>query len=280
MGHTASVYKLIDLESDHFISFDGNGMMVKWSKTSESNDGYLIAKDNHAIYTAYLDRDANNLYIGNNFGQVSIIDLNSNLVIKVYNAHKAEIYDIVKVDNYILSCGKDGAVCYYNINENSIEKSIHLSSAALRCFLLYQDEILIGGSDGYIYTLYLWNNEIVRRKISEMSIFTLYLHNEKIYAGGRDAKLYQLRARDKKTINIIDAHMSTINCIAALNNLIITACRDKTIRIWTEEMQLVQTLSPIKGGHINSVNCILSMVETDCFYSTGDDNSIIRWEVI
>jgi WD40 repeat protein len=101
---------------------------------------------------------------------------------------------------------------------------------------------------------------------------------DKLLIGGRDCKLHILRKRDKKELNIINAHTSTINHISSLNDLIITASRDKSIRIWTEDIQLVQSIHTIHGGHHNSVNFILP-VDSNSFYTCSDDRSIMRWSI-
>jgi len=62
---------------------------------------------------------------------------------------------------------------------------------------------------------------------------------------------------------------------------LISASRDKELRIWNRKnLSLIQVLkAPRDQGHINSVNRLLWDRTNDLLYSTGDDKTIICWEI-
>jgi WD repeat-containing protein 61 len=276
LGHQGAIYKLLSINEHGFISLGGDGYVVSWQYSEEANDGRLFAKDTSPIYSGLYLNNENLLFIGKMDGSISIIDLSNNKVLSSYKAHRKSVYDIVTIGDFVVSAGGDGCLTFYNISENQVEKSIQLSSAAARTLSVFNNELLVGSSDGCLYKVTRYN-EIAQYPIGQSSLFKICKDDERILLGGRDCKIYEIGLDDKKVLNTIDAHMATINDIAIQNDLIITACRDKSIRVWTKEMALIQSLGPIMGGHVNSVNGLLPADDLTSIYSCSDDKSIIFW---
>jgi WD40 repeat protein len=277
LGHQGAIYKLLHINDQEFISLGGDGYVVNWQYSQAAHDGRLIAKDTSSIYSGLFIQEEKMLYVGKLDGSISAIDLSNNKVIHSYKGHGKAVYDIALFGDFLLSVGGDGCITLFNRPTNSIDKSVQLSYAAARSIHINRDEVLVGSSDGCLYSLNIDNNEIAQYPIASLSLFKVCFSQDRLLVGGRDCKLFEIDLIDKKVSKTIDAHMATINDIALLNDLVITACRDKSIRIWTNELELVQSLGPIIGGHVNSVNGLLPTADLSSFYSCSDDKSIINW---
>jgi WD40 repeat protein len=277
LGHQSAIYKLLHIDEQGFISLGGDGYIVGWEYSDTFHDGRLIAKDTSPIYSGLYIHEEKMLYAGKLDGSISAIDLSNNKVLFSYKAHNRAVYDMALVGGYIVSAGGDGCLTFFDSVTNHIDKSIQLSAAAARSISVFQNEILVGSSDGFLYALNVDSNKVIQNPVGQLSLFKSKIYEDRLLIGGRDCKIYEVRLDDKKVLRTIDAHMATINDIALLNDLVITACRDKSIRVWTNELELVQSLGPIIGGHVNSVNGLLPAADLTSFYSCGDDKSIIYW---
>ena len=278
-GHHGAVYKLLDTKYRYFYSCGGDGYIVKWWKDLKINDGILIAKAESPIYAAFLFNNDNYLLAGCMDGSIVVIDLIHQIIIKNIKFHNKSVYDILIVKDKIFSCGGDGCLNIYNIDLSLILKN-QISNQSLRCISVDEIEncLLIGSSDKCIYKIKLDDYEVVNKiNAHNSSVFSLLIDNGKLYSGGRDAKLKLWKANTLDCISTIDAHQFSINDIIIFNDLLITASRDKTIRLWDENTILLQSLNPINGGHINSVNTLTTLYGTDYFASGSDDRSIIIW---
>ncbi|TXC82173.1 hypothetical protein FRX97_02380 [Luteibaculum oceani] len=83
-----------------------------------------------------------------------------------------------------------------------------------------------------------------------------------------------------KDVNI-PAHNFGIYSLIELQdgNLIVSASRDKTIKIWnSNSLEVVQKIGVKENGHSRSVNHLLKLSE-DSFASAGDDGAIKVWRL-
>ena len=117
-----------------------------------------------------------------------------------------------------------------------------------------------------------------------MAVFTTaYATDGKlIFSGARDAQLKVWDAYSFNLIKNIPAHMFAINHIAVhpSRSLLATASMDKSIKIWdAADFRLLKVISREKGypAHILSVNKLAW--DNNRLISTGDDKSIMIWEV-
>jgi WD40 repeat protein len=275
-GHAGSIYTILPYDEKSFLSAGGDGYVVKWNLYENEETGRLIARDDAAIYCAHLNVEKDILLVGNMNGIISIIDMKLEKIIHTYQAHKHSVFNILCKEDTIYSIGGDGNLTIFELVDLKIKLKVQISHSSLRCLIKKNNALIIGGSNGFLNEINLQTFEISHQtKVSDMSVFCMTQNDEKLYVGGRDCKVHQLDAHLNRHLTL-DAHMSTINDIAWTKDLMITACRDKSIRLWLDGHQLVQTLSPILGGHINSVNKLLCLND-DIFYSCSDDRSIIKW---
>jgi WD40 repeat protein len=104
-----------------------------------------------------------------------------------------------------------------------------------------------------------------------------------LLSGGRDAYLNMWDTKNYTQIKSIAAHNFAIYDIVYNPNakLFATASRDKTIKIWNAQTfeMLVRISKENYEGHVNSVNKLNWMKYNNYLVSTGDDRSILVWEI-
>lgn len=278
-GHNGAIYKLLDTKNNFFYSCGGDGFIVKWWKDISKEDGLLLARTESPIYTAMLYDEEQYLIAGCLDGSVILIDLRSNAIVKNVKAHQKSVHGLACFQDKIFSCASDGVLNVYT-HDLSIIVKIQITNQALRCMLKHESSqsIFIGASDHHLYQMDINTYAILKSlEAHESSVFSMLLKDEIIYTGGRDAKLKAWQLPSLSLITSIDAHLYSINEVLNYRDIIITASRDKNIRLWDEDLSLIQSLSPIHGGHINSVNTLTCLSGTNYFASGSDDKSIIIW---
>jgi WD40 repeat protein len=104
-----------------------------------------------------------------------------------------------------------------------------------------------------------------------------------ILSGGRDAHLNLIEWPSCKIMEKIPAHNFAIYDIVFNpdKTLFATGSRDKNIKIWdASSLQFLYRIDKEKNeGHINSVNKLLWSSYKNTLVSTGDDRSIMGWQI-
>jgi len=287
-GHSGSVYTIIqEQNSNTFLSAGSEGIVVKWSSADYSHPTACAKVKGHIFALLFLP-DKNHLVIGTMYGSLYVIDLNSKQEIHHITFHQQSIYDIRFFDSKIFVCSKDGVLSIWDTEYHPL-KSLKISTEALRQidFSHSHNEIAIGASDHHIYILS--STDFSLQKILNgpaNSVFSICFSPDGKYllTGSRDAHLYQWNVNENYSLlQQIPAHLYTINHIIYICNdkLFATASRDKTIKLWdAKTFELKRVLDKEKdNGHINSVNKLLWDEKNHLLISTGDDRSIMGWQI-
>jgi len=98
-----------------------------------------------------------------------------------------------------------------------------------------------------------------------------------LVSGGKDAMLRLWDISTENCLKEVPAHNFTIYRIIQLGDQLITASRDKSVKIWNTDLNFLQKLDQKEGGHRHSVNdCI--PISANVFVTCGDDKRMIFWE--
>ena len=89
----------------------------------------------------------------------------------------------------------------------------------------------------------------------------------------KTAILWRIENNQGTQIHQLKGHSDWVTDIAFKNNIIASASRDRTIKLWQEDGQLIDTLS----GHQDQVNTI--EVSPSYLVSGGEDGRIIIWKI-
>jgi WD40 repeat protein len=146
--------------------------------------------------------------------------------------------------------------------------------------------LLAACGDGYIRVLELPTLKVVNQFYAhDLSANKVIKHPIKdiILSGGRDAHLNIMEWPSCKIMEKIPAHNFAIYDIVfhPENSLFATASRDKNIKIWdANSLQFLYRIDKEKNeGHINSVNKLLWSKYENTLVSTGDDRSMMGWQI-
>lgn len=105
-------------------------------------------------------------------------------------------------------------------------------------------------------------------------------HQGQLISGGKDALLKQWDLEEAKELQQLPAHNFAIYRIIVLNDnqTVVSASRDKTIKIWDTDLNFLERLDMKAGGHRHSVND-LAKIDEKSFLSASDDKRILVWEL-
>jgi WD40 repeat protein len=290
-GHQASVYALA-ASADEKLIYTGSSdkMIARWNIAEKKADNFAAAMP-LAVYQLLYDGQQNRMYAGSGGGSIHVIDLTVKKEIKNLILHpNAAIFDIIKVDkfNLMISAAADGSIAAIDVNSFELIAKNKLCSQKIRSlfFVQSQDVLLAACGDGYVRVLELPGlKEVNQFYAHNLSANKIIKHPTKeiLLSGGRDAHLNIIEWPSCKIIEKIPAHNFAIYDIVFQhhNSLFATASRDKNIKIWdANTMQFLYRIDKEKNeGHINSVNKLLWCNYKNILVSTGDDRSILGWQI-
>ena len=285
LGHNGAVFCLSKDSSRGFYSCGSDGMLVHWEDTNKE-DGRLVARINTSVYAMLCMAEEQVFLTGNLEGNLQWIQEGAERF--NFKAHTKGIYAIENLGDQFLSLGGDGRLGIWSWKNPKSPLFIQLSDSALRTALFSRvdHKVYIGSSDGNIYVLDAKSMTLIHtmEEAHANSVFTLCVSKDgtSLFSGSRDNFIKCWNRNDYSLEHVVPAHAATINhLVNGPDGVLISAGRDKEIRIWSaKSLELYQVLkAPRDQGHVNSVNRLLWDSKASLLYSTGDDKSIICWEI-
>jgi len=290
-GHQAAVYALV-AGADEKMVYTGSSdkMIARWNIAEKKADNFAASMP-ASVYQLLYDAACNRIYVGSGVGAVHVIDLNEKKEIKNLMLHpNAAIFDLIKADkfNLIITAAADGSVVAFHENNFELIARNKLCEQKIRslCFIESSQVLLAACGDGYIRVLELPTLKVVNQFYAhDLSANKVIKHPIKdiILSGGRDAHLNIMEWPSCKIMEKIPAHNFAIYDIVfhPENSLFATASRDKNIKIWdANSLQFLYRIDKEKNeGHINSVNKLLWSKYENTLVSTGDDRSMMGWQI-
>lgn len=281
-GHTSPIYHLQVIDQSTLLSCDGNGWLILWNTTSGT--GELIAKCDKSVFS-FLKQD-HTLIIGDQSGKLYWIDLTNKTLLGQQKICSKGIFSIQysSQQNQIYIVDEDGQLTVFDCHRNMISKT-KLSKECLRSISISEkrNSLYIASRLGVIYEYSLTEQAIVNSyPFHQQSIFTTALIGDLLFFGGRDAKLVCFNTQTERVINTSNAHLNTINkiSISEKNDLLFTASRDKSFKIWNStDLQLRKVINSKKfpAQIQRSINCITNHQEF--IFTAGDDKKIVIWQM-
>ena len=291
-GHQASVYAMTASADDNLIyTGSSDKMIARWNIAEKKADNFAATMP-LAVYQLLYDAKVNRMYAGSGGGAVHVIDLTAKKEIKNLILHpNAAIFDLIKVEKYnlIISAAADGSIAAIDADNFELIAKNKLCDQKLRslCYIESSDVLLVASGDGFIRVLELPSLKVLNQFFAhEFSANKVIKHPTKdlLLSGGRDAHLNIIEWPSCKIMEKIPAHNFAIYDIVfhPENSLFATASRDKNIKIWdANNFQFLYRIDKEKNeGHINSVNKLLWTKYENTLVSTGDDRSIMGWQII
>ncbi|MEM7101829.1 MAG: hypothetical protein AAF502_01785 [Bacteroidota bacterium] len=289
-GHKGAIYSVTKADkAGSFFTGGGEGQIVKWS-LDNPDQGQVVAQIDSRVFSLLYLEHLNLLLVGNMEGGLYWIDLREMKVLSSSANHTNGVFDIHYLDDVIYTFGGDGKLTKWSIDSRMPIETLHLAGYSLRGASRLKTTALIavGSSDNAIYLVDFKNMRLVDRidDAHDSSVFSVKFTTDgrHLLSGGRDAHL-KVWDVDQNFRNIVShpAHMFTVNYLEVLTgkNLVATASRDKTIKLWDlETFDLVKVIDTLKNNcHINSVNRLLWLENEDRLISVSDDRRAMAWQI-
>lgn len=289
-GHAGSIYALAKgMDGQILFSGGSDKIMASWNISSNEPNTFTI-KTASSIYAICTIKELGLILIGTGNGGIHVINYLEKKEVKLLKPHNKAIFNIkysIK-NNLIYSVSADGTASTYNIDDFSHYKTVRICSQKIRGIDLNsgEDELAIACGD---WTVRIFDAQTFIEKKSftahNDSVNTVKYHPNGKYllSGGKDAYLNIWETQNYQLVKSVPAHNFALYDIAfnPSSLLFATASRDKTIKIWdAETFEFITRLDFAKAkGHLNSVNCLMWDSETGQLLSTGDDKTIIIWDI-
>jgi WD40 repeat protein len=288
-GHRDCVYAIQpSVESKHFFSAGGDGLVVKWDLT-RSDWGEVVAQVPASVYALAYDHEQNYLWLGQNYEGIQVIDPQNKQIIASAQLTSAALFDIQFFENQAFVALSDGVVLVMDKNEFAVRKYLKASDQSARCIAINSKtrEFAVGYSDKMI-RIFDMDNLDLRDTLSshENSVFSVQYSpdGKHLLSGSRDAhlKIWNVSEGYQLQKDIV-AHLFAINHVVySPDSLLFASCSmDKSIKIWdAATFRLLKVIDRARhAGHATSINKLLWTNFNNQLVSASDDKRISVWDI-
>lgn len=272
--HNGPIYSVVG-DGNYIFTSSGDKYVVKWNLEDGTQERFSIKMD----YTSYCLSYANDkLYIGTKNGEFYIIDNRTKQIIAQRKISDFAIHSIC-VSEQIVVGNEYGEVLFL---DNHLSKSNQLSfeSGKIRDLQIFKNRLFIASQDGYLRIILLDQENALEHRflVHEKGINKLLFLDNTLFTVGKDGHLNVWDWEEEKLLHSWPIHYETIYDIKQVGDYLVTASRDKSIKIWkyNTNLKLVQKITSRQMGHSHSVNCIYR-IDSENFCTVGDDKRIILW---
>jgi WD40 repeat protein len=287
-GHRDCVYALTPgTDPGTFYSAGGDGLVVRW-QLGKPDQGELLAKLPASIYSVTLQPDTAQLWLGQNYDGVHLIDPVQKREINSLKLTSSAIFAIDFYKNDAFVALGDGVVAVVDTEHVAVRRHLKAATQAARCLAInpVERELAVGYSDNSVRIFSLTTLDLIRIIPAHTnSVFALTYSPDYrfLLTGSRDAhlKVWNVEKGYSLHQNIV-AHLFTINRIAYSPNgqLVATGSMDKSIKLWdAETFRLLKVVDRARhAGHGTSVNTVC-WLDDQTLVSGSDDRTISVWSV-
>lgn len=277
--HSASVYS-IDYDGNFLYSGSADNFVTRWDLKTGTQDRFAI-KFNSPVYSILVCEGK--LYVGLSTGELFIFDLETREEIRYYVQHVSALFSLTgMLNNCIFAGDADGNLSVWDAETLDLKIFLPLACGKIRDIQTDEtgNRIMLSCQDGSVRIFDVRNfNENksfhAHRGGVTASVFDPNDPN-KIITAGKDAHIRRWNLETNVCDLAIPAHNYAVYRIIRVKDMIVSASRDKSIKIWSSELDFVQKLDAKEGGHSHSVDDLCKINDTS-FASCGDDRRIILW---
>ena len=285
LGHNAAIYDLSSTpDGSGFYSGAGDGWIAAWKMGQP--DGQLIAETGSPVLAVRWTEPLNRLVAGTMDGRLHFIDLHGDAEPRVFDlGGKAAVFSLLYTAGKLWVGDGTGRLSVWNAALEN-EAAHQITNKPIRCLIPDGEKGLLAGcSDSMIYRINGDDGAVLDAWVAhDPSVFAMAADpdGQRFWSGGRDATIRSWHfSREKQPAPIeIAAHWYTVNDIAfhPTKRIFATASRDKRLRLWDGDGQLLQSIDPgAPDAHVNSINTLWWTPDGQSLFSAGDDRSIRQW---
>ena len=288
-GHRDCVYALQpSAHPQRFFSAGGDGMVVHWDLT-RPDWGEVVAQIPSTVYAFGYDSARNQLWVGQNYEGIQLIDPYEKQVISSTRLTSAAIFDIQFFENQAFIALSDGVVLVMDKEGFAVRKHLKATAQSARCISInpHTREFAVGYSD-YLIRVFGLDDYALHYTLTSHtnSVFTVQYSPDGhfLVSGSRDAHLKVWNVSEKYRLSQdVVAHLFAINHIVYSPDArwLATCSMDKSVKVWdAETFRLLKVIDRARhAGHGTSVNKLLWTSFENQLVSASDDKRISVWAI-
>lgn len=284
-GHAGAVYD-IAYQHPFIYSASGDKYVTRWHVENGEQDQFAI-KAEQAIYSLGVQSKSLDLWIGLSNGDIHVISTVEKSEKHFLQHHKSAVFSILHLSkmNQSIVADADGNLSVWNSSTVKLELNIPLNCGKIRHLHASSDEKLlyIHGQDGKIRILETTGyNEVSSYFLHKGGVCaSIDLEKQGLISGGKDGHIRISNWAEEEETKAIPAHHYAVYDLLSLKGgaMILSASRDKTIKMWNSLGEFIYKCDVKTGGHTHSVNRLIQINETH-FASCSDDKRIILWRIL
>lgn len=287
-GHSGAIYALAQgRDSAHVFSAGADKIVAEWSLTAGAAQPFAVRTEASVYSLAHLAAQQL-LVIGRSDGGMHFIDLQARKELRFFTLHTGGIFKLLELPGGLLAAASaDGTLSIWDVAAQALVRQLPLSAEKLRdlAYNAANQLLAVAAGDGCIYLINATTWQVENRLAGhDGSVFSVAWHpNGKwLISGGKDAHLrFWNGEKQFELARSIPAHNFGIYGIAfnVSGTVCATVSRDKTVKLWNpDSFDYPLRLDAKKGGHKNSVNCLLWKSDAQLL-TAGDDRQLIEWKI-
>ncbi|HRO77022.1 MAG TPA: hypothetical protein PLP27_12850 [Crocinitomicaceae bacterium] len=274
--HNAPIYSVVGEGFDIYTS-SGDKFVVRWNLRDGTQEPFSIKMDFASYCLVYHNSI---LFIGSSKGELYVVVPSEKKILAQRKVAENAIHALLVSKQHIIVGTADGKLLFLDKNTLATLKEMPFNCGKIRAIQpLDEQRIVLATQDGYIRILLTETFEIEHQFSGhEKGVNKTLVFDNKLFTVGKDGYLRIWNWQEETQLNALPIHYETIYDIQQVGAYIVTASRDKSIKIWQYNgaLTLVQKLMSKQLGHSHSVNA-LHVIDDKNFCSVSDDKRIIWW---
>lgn len=287
VGHQNPIFTLESSSDPRYLFTGGNDKgVVEWD-LKELKFKRILCAVPASVYALHLIPGTDLLAIGLRSGDMFIINTKNQELVRSLKVEKGAIFDIKTLlsKKELIAIGEEGYAYVWHLDTFDLLYRFKISGTTVRVISTEESSayICFGDKEGQIHTYDKEDfSKLSSLPIHTMPVTSLLMYKDKLYSGGRDAKLNILSLPELELSKSIVPHMFTVYDIAKhpSKEMIATVSRDKTTKIWDiDSLKLLRNVSRDRkyDAHYLSINACLWTNYNDWLISVSDDKLIKIW---
>jgi WD40 repeat protein len=286
-GHGAGIYSLA-FDGQFIYSASADHYVARWNIETGEQDRFAIKFD-FPVYSIALLKQNTMLAVGLSSGDLHLFDLINRVEVKFYKQHTKALFCIVENSEkqQFYTADADGNLAIWDSLNLDLLLYLPLDCGKIRRISVDAsgEHFALACQDGTIRIFETsFFNEIHTFEAHEGGTTAIVfnpLNENELFSGGKDAHISHWNWREENRLKSIPAHNFVVYDLKIMpsTNYLISASRDKTVKLWgLNDLSSIQRLDIKQKGHRHSVN-VLQEINEITFVSASDDKRICYWKL-
>lgn len=277
-GHLDWVMALCFDEAFNLYSAGYDGTIKKWNFVSRRVAFSFENKNGSVSSLAVYE---NHLIVGLKSGRIDCYNTDNSMISASMRNHSKTVSSLIVLNESIFSSGFDGRVLKFSFVGDGNFTTVFKSNREPIKDLSFGSSVWITLQGDNKIVLIPMNSNSGSVKVIDLQtpLFCVAATESVIIAGSRSGTIYAWGLETLKLEVELKGHVSPVNDLLVLDEIMFSASDDKTIIEWSLEMKTArktfQRLSALALGHLGPVNSLSYCSET--LFSAGSDLTVRRW---